>query len=291
MKGVLFTFTVMIIMGFIITYFAVSALSNVDRSGFANERLASQRIYYTWMSISDNFRGVLNFTFNKNGQMAEFNDTLPANVSDVVTLLTRLQQFIEQHIEDPTIFIRFEDSEGNKVNLNSTDCPKNKVNCGVKIKPMNIDYSWPDYGKREVWIKVKPENFSYIQNITYELTTNTSFRVDTIPNPKECPADYCLNFTLRVKNSSYTWEWSVHRFDVQSVNWAEISVGGVPSVAKVETGDIDNPSNTVLHVNLIKDGYVFNTYLKLYLNTTEFYIDFPIKLNVTSGFARRIDYI
>jgi hypothetical protein len=143
-----------------------------------------------------------------------------------------------------------------------------------------------------MFLKATPENFSFIKNITFEVTTNESFEMSLAPNPKTCPAQYCLNFTLRVRNSSYVWEWDVKQHDLKYTNWAVVkSVAGGTEIAKIEIGSIDPPANIVVHVDIIKPEYVFGTSLDVTLNTSQFYIDFPTKLNVSSVFGKKVDWL
>ncbi len=283
-KGILYTISTFLIMLGVVAFLTVTTSTNIERSTVTAEQISSQRIYFYWNDIRDNFADVMNVTLEKKNETAEINDTIPAS-SDVMALLNYFQLFIEDYFEDGTIEIRFEDESGNEINLTELlEEPK------ILIKPMGINYSWPDFGKNEIWVKSPPENFSFIENISYSVTVDGHFNSSWKPNPKLCPADYCLDFFFSIKNSTHTWSYPYEHLDIDFDNWIEVEVQGEPQVVVVETGDID-PKETVLHIKMIKSGYIIDSELKIVFNTTDFYINYPAVLNVTTPFGRKVDFL
>lgn len=284
MKSILYTISTFFIMLGVVAFLTVTASTNIERGATTTEQISSQRIYYYWNDIRDNFADLLNVSAEKKDSTAQINDTLPAEL-DIKSMMDHYQSFIEDYFEDGTIEIRFEDGEGNEINLEDLDDdPK------IMIKPMNINYSWPSFGKNEMFLRSTPENFSFIERIIYTVVVDHSFNTSMKPNPKVCPAEYCLDFLFTVKNSTFTWVYPYRRLDIDFDNWIEVEVAGEPQVVRVETGDI-KPGEKVLHIKIIKSGYVADTYLDIIFNTTEFYINYPAVLNVTTPFGRKVDYL
>lgn len=283
MKGMLLTLSIFLVLMGIVVYLTVIIFSNTDKASLIAESISAQRIYYTWMAVDKNFGQITEAVVSAFGNSTEINDTLPAQ-KDIQSLLKEYQEFVEKNYADETIAIRFEDPSGNYMNLSQDLKPK------ITIKPMNIIYSWPDWGKNEMNLNVAPENFSFIQNITILLNVSNNFTASYKQNPKECPAEYCLNFTLKVYNNTYEWTYPYSQLDIKFDNWIFVNIGNQPTAVKVYTGQIDPPANRVINMDVIKD-VVIDTSTKIKLNTSDFYISWLAKINVTTPFGTKVDWI
>jgi len=282
MKGVFFTIITFVIFLSILTYINVITESNIERSVITAERISAERIYYTWRAVDDHIEDVLNITFVKDNDTAKINDTLPA-IQDIQNFLKLYQQFINRTYRDPTIDIRFEDSDGNEIDLSTADPQTLFI-----IEPMNIEYKYPDYGKNQLFVVVDPSNFSFIKEIDLQIEVSGYFNTSMQPNPKFCPATYCLNFNLEIKNETDSWIYPYNQLDIDFSNWITVDVGTQVTAIRIETGDID-PGNRVIHVDIIKSGFVINTNMEIKLNTTDFYINLASILNVSTVFGKKVD--
>jgi len=297
MKGILFTITIFIIFGFIVAYFATINTSLIERSRIVADKVAAQRIYYMWKGVADNVISIFNVSIGKNDTMAIFNDTLPA-LSNIGSMLGWYQDFINQNIVEQTLNITFEDANGNPVILNQTDSK-------IVIKPMNINYSWPDYGKNQLFITSTPANFSYINNVdVYVKLKNVFFNCD-VNKPGDCnkwspdnrvPScsgiQYCLNLNLTFEDANnVVFNYPDHYFDIGGTKKSTTNLDVKNTTAAytifIQVGPL--ASNIVLNIDL-KSTQV-NTFTTINFTTSDFYIDFPTKLNVSTAFGKKVDFI
>lgn len=300
MRGIFYTAITFLIVSSLIFYIFFISLTNVGRSNVITRELSAQRVYYAWRSVQDNFGDVLGVKVGKDGYIASFNDSLPADI-DILSLFNALDVFIQNYYQDETLQMRFEDPDGNKVNLSAfmKDKPV------IPIKPMNINYGWGDWGKTRLHIVVDTSNFSYIDKLDmYIKLKNVQFACNW--NHQGSPGDcdywtpdkhvescdgvqYCLEFNLTYEDSNrVVVNFVYHYFDVskQSVNNLNVKHGNESSFfIKTQVGALP----TLLDIDL-KDVEV-DTFTKFYLTTTDFYISYAAKFNVTSDFAKRIDWL
>ncbi len=291
MKGLLYTVSVFLIMLGIVAYIFTVTGTNLDKSKAIADKVSAERVYYAWRGTQDSFQNIMNITPNKNDDIAEFNDTLPAP-KDIRTQLNNYQNFIKNYYSDPTISVRFEDTAGTEITLGNLP-PQ------VAISPMNIVYSWPSFAKKELDINVDPANFSYIKNVTLYLKMKNAFFdctntcTDWDPNWQPCGnTQYCLKVNLTVEDKNGVVKpYPQYEFDVNRVWTNNLPIKNETHTGlflKIQFGDL-TPGGTVMHIDL-KDTQV-DTSTKIGLNTTDFFINYPAKLNVTTDFARKVDWL
>ena len=100
MKGIYFTITTFIILLVVLSGLADYSRSNWETSSGNAERIASERVFYNWYSISDNVHDIVKIRWVKIGNLLQINDTLPEE-GGVSLTLGRFQRFIEEYYEDP----------------------------------------------------------------------------------------------------------------------------------------------------------------------------------------------
>ena len=282
MKGVYFTIITFVIFLGILVYVSVITSSNIETSRLTTEKISAERIFYTWKAVDDHIEDVLNISVAKVNDTAIINDTLPA-IQEIQNFLKLYQQFINQTYRDPTIDIRFEDYNGDEMDLSAMNPQTLFI-----IEPMNIEYKYPNYGKKELFVEVDPSNFSFIEGIDLLIEVSGYFNTSIQPNPKLCPATYCLNFSLEIINETQTWTYPYDQLDIDFSNWITIDIGTAVTAIRIDTGDID-PGNTVIHIDIIKSGFVINTNMEIEFNTTDFYINLASILNVSTPFGKKVD--
>lgn len=294
MKGILFTITIFLIFIGVVTYAVTVASITIEKSNLITEKVSAQRIYYTWKGIADDVIHLLNLTVSRNNSMVEFNDTLPANPqTKIEDMLSWYQMFLEEYVEDGTIEVRFENADGEKVDL------KNDTDSVVVIKPMNIKYRWDNYGKNQLFIEVDPSNFSYINNIDlYIKLKNVYFNCDPEEQGscnkwapyKPCTnsTTYCLKFNLTFEDMyNDVYNFPEKLFDVDKMSVANLDVKNVtaPFFIKIQVGSLP----TVINIDL--KSVMVDTSTKINLTTTDFYINMLAKLNVSTPFGKKVDWI
>lgn len=301
MKGVFFTMITFVIFISILTYMNVVTESNIERSAITAERISAERIYYTWKAVDDHIEDILNISFFKNNDTAKINDTLPAT-QDIEDFLKLYQQFINQSYEDPTIDIRFENYDGDEIDLSTMDPQTLFV-----IEPMKINYSYPDFGKNRLFIKTDPSNFSFIDSIKLYIKMKNVYFDCSPPmpdSPKECEkwspdntlidcsgVSYCLNFDLTFEDANTTvtkiFNFVANYFDVGSPKKSVVNLPVRNETAsftiKVEVG----PLPTVIDIDL--HNVLVDTSIEMDLNTTDFYINLASILNVSTVFGKKVD--
>jgi len=298
MKGMFFTAITFLIFLAILTYVHASVYNNVEASRTVAYKISAQRIYYSWLDVSDDVNTMLNVNLYRDKELLQINDSLPAT-EDIEDLLDLYQEFINQKYKDPTIEINFENIDGNRINL--SDMSPDSL---FTIKPMNIVYSYPDYGKNELIIESDPSNFSFIDNIdVYIKLKNVEF--DCNYTDSGAP-DYCgkwapdasvsscsgvtncltLNLTFEDSNNNI-FNFEENYFDVDSRSTNNLGVKNVTAnyFIKTHVGSLD----TVLHIDL--QNVILESTINIKFNTTDFYIDLPSILNVTTPFAKKVDFI
>jgi hypothetical protein len=296
MKGVFFTAITFIIFLGVLAYILTITSSNVERGTLATERISANRIYYTWKSVHDNFEGLLNISSIKNGSTAVFNDSLPA-VMDIKNMLWVYQNFIEEFYNDGTMSVRFEDPSGNPVDLNDTE-PK------ITIKPMNINYSWPDYGKNRLFIKVDESNFSFIENVSiyFEMKNVDLFCRPIDPlGPSDCDkwspdrsvatcsgAEFnCLTLNLSFEDQQdRVFNSAKHYFNLDDPSGSSLHLKVKNDTANYDIDVKIGPLPLVIDIQL--KNTLVDTDTKLKLNTTEFYINYAAILNVTTPYGKMV---
>lgn len=298
MKGMFFTAITFLIFLAILTYVHASVYNNVEASRTVAYKISAQRIYYSWLDVSDDVNTMLNVNLYRNKELLQINDSLPAK-ENIQDLLDLYQEFINQKYKDPTIEINFEDIDGNRINL--SDMSPDSL---FTIKPMNIVYSYPDYGKNELIIESDSSNFSFIDNIdVYIKLKNVEFDCNYTHSNA---SDYCgkwapdnsvsscsgvtncltLNLTFEDSNNNI-FNYEENYFDVDSTSTSNLAVKNVTAnyFIKTQVG----PLNTVLHIKL--QNVMVDSTVNIKFNTTDFYIDLPSILNVTTPFAKKVDFI
>lgn len=278
MRGYVFTLTTFLIFLGIIAYFNAYVSAARDRTELINEQVASERIWHSWRSAASGMISVTNISVAKWApDVAEINDTLPAPTS-VINLLGRWQEFVRAYYSDSSMTVRFEDDSGNEVDLGGTT-PK------VSIMPMGLNYSWPDWSKRESNLVVDGTSLPFIERITLNIRVAQEITNDTTIQwtPEQTcgiTAPHCLNLTLSITdgNLAYTTvntldvdQQSRIRIDLVSPSWIRVTVGSLPNLLRVDMQEANATTNT-----------------RIDLNTTEFYNSFLARLSVRTPFGQKV---
>ena len=283
MRGIVMTLTVSLILLGVLSYLFFVAQGGIERTRSATDQLSAERVYHYWRAVSANLKGILNVSATRINDTAVFNDSLPAT-RDIDKMLGVYQMFVESYFEDPTISIRFEDSEGHEIILNQSES-------AIYIKPMNIKYEWDDYGKNQLFIKAPPENFSFIERIDMNLKVTPTIKdLSSIKwSPlKQCgqQTTHCLHYRATVTDGNKTWVSSEQYFDVDFSSSVKIGLTGEPSsdfFVRITVGQLDN----VVNVDMLNANVTADTAIKL--NTSEFYINSLAQINVTAPFGQKVE--
>jgi hypothetical protein len=283
----------------ILTYVYVIINVNIEKSTSVAEKISTQRIFYTWKDVSEDVSSLLNINLDKNDTFLEINDTLPAT-KNIGSLLDIYQEFTKQIYGDPTIEVNFEDIDGNRINLSEMENSEDVFN----IEPMNIVYTYPDFGKNELIIKVDESNFSFIENVSIfvklknvEFDCNYTHSVapdycgkwspdNSVPSCSGVTNCLTLNLTFEDSNN-IIFNLEEKYFDVDSRSTNNLNVKNVTGNYFIKSHVGGLPS--VVHIDL--QNVFIDTTTDIYFNTSDFYINLPSILNVTTPFGRKVDLI
>ncbi len=283
MKGVLFTLTIFLIFMGVLVYIS-SSFMQAETAGA--ERIAGQRLFHLWRTIANDISDSLNLTVKKINDTIEINDSMPAE-QDVQKFLDDYARFVDQKFKEGNFEARFEDEAGNKIDIST-------MQSKFIIKPMQIAYTWPTLKKDSMKIQVDKKNFSYIQEIN--LTVFVSPQINNTANIKWDPlkkckgnTKYCLKLNLVVTDGSTSWTSSETEFDVdhnsELKNLHLGPTGGADQRVEIKVGDLKD----LIKVDP-KNANV-STSLTMKLNTSSFFLNYPARLNVTTVFGKKIDWL
>ncbi len=296
MKGIFLTITVFIIFLGLVSYLSILNASSEDASKLTSEKIAAARTFYYWNSVSKGIDNIVNVTFNQNGGVVDINDTLPA-ANDINTLLSDYGSFLDKYFEDPSIDIHFEDAAGNIVALQN-------MQSKIVLAPMNINYTWPDFGKNQVTIQSSTEQFSSISNMSiYVKLKNVQFNCAGTSGPNRCNkwspdysvascsgVTYCLQLDMTYEDmNGAKFIFPETKFDISSRSTANLDVNNAQSgnfFIKIDVGAL--PPD-VLNINL--QNVQADTDTRFIFNTTQFYINYPMRLAVVTPFSKKVDWI
>lgn len=254
--------------------------------------LLGNRITYTWEDVDEDIQDITQVDIVKFEDNVTFYDDLPSE--GIEEFLGHYGAFVETYYETPDLMIRFQSPTGEEINLAD-------IEAEIRINPMGITYSYPDYGKNRLFIKSSEENFSSIDYIyVYIELKNTYFRCDIYAgeddsdrcntwNPDNrvpsCDGvDYCVRVDLTFKDAAgLVYTFPDHYFDVEgtkkSVN--NLNVGNVTASYGITTQF--GPLNNEMVMNIDLHNVKVKTQITLDLNTTEFYVEYLSKLMVNSS--------
>ncbi len=284
MKGVLITLTIFLIFSMVFPHIAEMAS---EKGELVAERIGAQRVYYLWHSIAAGVSESLNVSMKKLNDTVIINDSLPLLESaNTQKFLDDYGRFIEQEFSEVNYVARFEDGNGNKIDLDA-------IERKLTIKPMQITYAWATKDKHRATLRVHEKNFSYIQEINLTIFTPLPFeKIDEIKwDPmKECKSNTkrCLTFRLNVTNGTATWTSPRIEFDADStseVKKLNFVPGGADQSIRLHIGPLDDL------IRIEPKNVNITTSLSMRLNTSDFFLNYPAKLNVSTLFAKKVEWL
>ncbi len=284
MKGVLYTLVTYLILAGLLAYTVSTANTFYEHEKIVSEKISAEKVFHSWNSIAKNIAGLLNISAVKKDYTLTFTDTLPSD-GGISSVLQNYENFLETYYDDGILSYRFEDASGNTIYLQNIDSK-------ISIIPMNLNYSWPDFGKNSGEFESDAGGLKYVKKINMTIFVSPGIRdLSTISwsGYKACGQGTtdCLIFNLTVTDGTKTWVSDRDNFDLKfqaqlkvdlgaagSPSWARATVGKIPSLINL---DMQN-SNITQTSNIV-------------FNTTNFFINYPSKLNVSNIFAKKVDWL
>ncbi len=284
MKGVLYTLMTFLILSVLLAYAASTASAFYEKEKLISEKISAERIFHAWNSVGKNLAGLLNISASKTDYTFKITDTLPSS-GDTVSILQNYETFLQNYFSDRIISYRFEDAGGNKISLQNMDSK-------ISIKPWNINYSWPNFGKNSGMFESDSSGLKFLKVINMTVFVSPGIRdlnSITWSGYKSCAAgaDDCLIFNLTVTDGAKTWVSSVDKFDLKFQAQLKVDLGtaGSPSWARATVGKIP----TLINLDMQNSNITQTS--SMIFNTTDFFINYPSKLNVSAAGIKKVDWL
>jgi hypothetical protein len=277
-RGYLFAITTVFMLVSLVVLLQSFTVHRIWAKEDLSQTLAGNRMTYAWEDIGEDVAWITDLKITVGDQNITFNDTLPAEY-DIGAFLEIYSNFLDNYYVTPDFDIKFIAPDGTEMDLEDIDSK-------IKILPQNIEYGYPDFGKRELWVTVPEENASSIIGLNMHCTLkNAYFNCD--PDllgdcNKWAPLAACKSNTVHrlYLNLSFTdaagdyFMFPEHCFNIDSKSTANLDVLNVTAkyFIKIDVG----PLPTVIKVTL--QNTEVDTLTSILLNTTEFYINYLTKL-------------
>jgi len=166
-KGIVFS--IIGILLFSILLAAVLAYANEKQEGEINE-MASEKVGYALDDVDDGILDNLDLIIVKNGTKLVFNDTLPANDSEIQDNLIAYGLFTTNYYSRKDLNVSFNPG------LETIQPP-------IRINPLGFQYDYPDpynwwwhhWHKQELEINGNSKSFNYLKNFSVYFKLNALF--------------------------------------------------------------------------------------------------------------------
>lgn len=280
-RGYLFAITTVFMLISIVLLLQSFAARQVAIKDDISLVLASNRMTYAWEDVGEDIIRITDLEVTVGDMNVTFNDTLPAPY-DIGKFLEIYSNFLDNYYKSPDFDIKFISPSGTEMDLED-------IESKILILPYNIEYGYPDFGKREMWVSAPAVNSSIVTGVSMEYhLKNVYFNCDytKTTGPNRCnkwsPIAECkgntvhrlhLNLSFTDANNHY-FMFPEHCFDVDSKSTANLDVSNTTSnyFIKIDVGPLDN----LIKISL--QNTEVDTLTTILLNTTEFYINYLTKL-------------
>ena len=284
MRGILYTLMTYLILSVLLAYAASTASAFSEKEKLISEKISAERIFHAWNSVGKNLAGLLNISAGKTDYTFKLTDTLPSS-GDTISILQNYETFLQNYFSDGIISYRFEDSGGNKISLQNMDSK-------ISILPWNINYSWPDFGKNSGVLESNSNGLKFLKVVNMTMFVNPVIRdLNSIAwsGYKACDQSTtdCLIFNLTITDGAKTWVSNVDKFDLKFQAQLKVDLGpaGGPNWARATVGKIP----TLINLDMQNSNITQTS--SMVFNTTDFFINYPSKLNVSAVGIKKVDWL
>ena len=286
-KGFIIAITTVLILIVMLLYVQnFAAKQNSDLSKIA-QILAAEKVTHAWSDIRDDINRAFALLITKEGNSVSFLDQLPSE--GIESFLHHYGLFIKNYYETPDLDVKFLSPEG-------TDMDLGTLPPVITIMPQNIQYYYPDWAKRRLFVNCSKENASAITQIFLTVNISNAYINCKPVNPsasndcekftpnRQCTetTPYRLYFNLTIadyqggfyqlKQNCFdiggSGSGSVDNIDVKNVTGAyfiKVEVGNLPQILDIDLHNVVTMTNTTL-----------------ILNTSDFYINYLTQLETTA---------
>jgi len=169
-----FVFSILAVLFFLLL-FALALLQPTPSLGLS----VGKKIVFTWDDVREDLLSLTGLTVVKEEENVTMYDQIPPS-APVVQSLQAYNTFIQDYYREKGLEIRILDSSGNPITdfdcFGKTDCDEDRV--VFTIKPFNITYEYPDWGKNQLEINCRRDDdpacsFDNVRriNLTFNFST------------------------------------------------------------------------------------------------------------------------
>jgi len=267
-RGIFFSLTVISLFGLLL-FLSSNYLLARSHSGELLQVSLLRKLAYSWDDVSEDVVYLLNTSVTQVQNNITVQDNLPAPRS-ITASLSAYANFVHFYYQPSDLNFTFLSPGGLPVPLENLGPP-------LQILPWGFNYSYPDYGKNELFIQVPDENFSAMRrlyiNISLPFNSFTENPTTIENNPcslftafKTCNhgTKDCLNVSIRiVDNTSLTWvNTGCTQIDANDNSnlqlnlnysggngWLKILIGKLPALVDTQMQNAWLSANTTFEMN------------------------------------------
>ena len=262
-----------------------STEQSADLSRMA-QSLVSEKVAHTWSDIRDDIYKTTNLLVTKENNSATFYDSLPTT-QDISNLLHLYGLFVKTYYQTPDLAINFISPTGQAMDLGN-------IPPTITILPFNIQYYYPSWAKRELFISAPVDNISAITQVTMSINLSnanidcrpvnpsSSQDCDSVSPYSDCKPGTAHRLYLNLSFSDYLGKYfnlpeNCFDLDKHSTENLNVKNGSGNYFIKVLIGSLPNVVDVQLQNTQI------NSTTSIILNTTDFYINYLSQLQVSAA--------
>ena len=278
-QGFFFTFTAIALFSLLL-YLAANYLLASQPSGQLVDLSLARKVSYAWDDVNEDLKSVVNLTIYQSGSNLTIEDSLPA-AHDLGQSLVSYWLFVQNYYKTPDLNYSVLGPDGQEMTLGQLGPP-------LRVLPYGINYSYPDYGKNELFLQIPSSNFSGLSSLALNYSLPGHWFQDNLNNNcgmwnplKTCNGgtQHCLNLSvwIRDKNGSAYNNSGCTQLDADDNSNLQLNLNysdGTNAWIKILVGKLPD----LLHVQLQNTNVSTNTTLTL--NSTPFSVGYPAKLRV-----------
>jgi len=275
-KGFILAITTAMILVIVILYmqnFSANQTRDLDR---ISQMLVAEKVAHTWSDVRDDINIATLLLIEKNNNTVTFYDYLPAPSGTVSNFLSLYGKFVSNYYRTPDTDINFLSPDGTEMDLGNLPAK-------ITILPFNIQYYYPDWAKRELFITVPSSNFSVLKGLNIYLNfTNKTLDCTCTPGGcakfdpplKQCNlGEYgCVYLNLSISDKIGFYCQVVNQY----VDFSKKSMWNL----HLSSGFIMIPMEIPMVIDINLQDMEVNATTQLILNTSDFYISYLSKLAV-----------
>ena len=244
-----------------------------------SEMIVSEKMSYTFDDITEDVTNITGITIVQRESDLILKDSFPA--TNISQNLARYENFIRWRYLSSELEATFLTSNEQQTNLSN-------LTSQITVQPFAMTYNYTNFSKNDLFIQIPYAQSGAIQYIWYNISVNSGnfTNVSNItwnPYPQSCVVGTtgCIKFYLKVNDSAdqeYNYTYINPTFDM-TANAGHVNISFVNQSCWIEMW-LGNVSGQQYLFNMGVHNCSVKTEIGLNLNTSNFWLHFPMKLKV-----------